>query len=307
MRYANGWGTSYAVRPDAKEIAEIYFDESSQNNHRFLVLGAIIVPLLGTPKLNELIQKARLPELPAKEVKWTKVSRTKLVAYKRVVDTLFDNPKLVNFHSLVVDATQVDHVRWNEGSREIGFNKEIYQLARKFARIYKNPLFHLYPDYRETNQHPEELRLIVNRGRHKDGDKRDWPFRRCQFRDLQTTLPLQLVDVVIGALAFELNGHAKAANASPAKIALSAYVLERAGIKDASKDTARVATFTIWHRRLQKRVRNPRPSLVTALSGSTAEAVASGYESEKNIGCSSQKIKIPARIQKVSVRSNPLF
>lgn len=149
------------VRPDPNQIAEIYIDESSQNNHRFLVLGGVIVPLLGTAKLSGLIMKARLPELPEKEVKWTKVSRAKLEAYKRIVDALFDNPKLVNFHSLVVDTTQQDHLRWNEGSREIGFNKEIYQLARKFARIYKNPLFHVYPDERETNQKPEELRLIL--------------------------------------------------------------------------------------------------------------------------------------------------
>jgi hypothetical protein len=208
--------------------------------------------LLETPKLADLIMKSRLPELPEKEAKWTKVSRAKLAAYKRIVDTLFDNPKLVNFHSLIVDTTYVDHRRWNDGSREIGFNKEIYQLARKFARMYKKPVFHLYPDQRETSQNPEDLRLVLNRGRKKDGDKRDWPFRRCQFRNSETTLRLQLVDVVIGALAFELNGHGKAADASPAKIELSAYVLKRAGIVDARKDTARVATFTMWHRRLKK-------------------------------------------------------
>jgi hypothetical protein len=31
------------ISPDPSQIAEIYIDESSQNNHRYLVLGAIIV------------------------------------------------------------------------------------------------------------------------------------------------------------------------------------------------------------------------------------------------------------------------
>jgi hypothetical protein len=242
------------IHPDPEEIAEIYLDESSQTQHRFLVLGGAIVSLTEAPKLGELIAKARLPELPEKEAKWTKVSRTKLEAYRRIVDTMFDNPDLVNFHALVVDTTQIDHRRWNEGSREIGFNKEIYQLARKFARMYSKSLFHLYPDQRRTTQRPEDLRLILNRGRRKDGDKRDWPFRRCQFRDSKTTLPLQLIDIIIGALAFELNGHSKAENASPAKTDLSAHILKRANIVDVSKDTARVGTFTVWHRRLQKAV-----------------------------------------------------
>jgi Protein of unknown function (DUF3800) len=193
-----------------RRFAEIYLDESSQTNHRFLVLGGAIVPMLGRPKLVEMIMKARLPELPDKEAKWTKVSRAKLAAYSRIVDTLFDNLDLVNFHSLVVDTTQLDHRRRNAGSREIGFNKEIYQLARKFARMYAKPLFHLDPDFRDTNQRPEGLRDILNHGRRKDGDKPDWPFRRCQFRDSETTLPLQLVVVVIGALAFQLNGHGHA-------------------------------------------------------------------------------------------------
>jgi hypothetical protein len=199
--------------------------------------------------LNAAIMKARLPELPQDEAKWTKVSKKKLSAYKRVVDVLFSED--VHFHSLVVDTTRLDHKRFNSGSREIGFNKEIYQLAMKCARLYSAALFHLYPDSRETTQKPEDLRLMLNRGCRKGGDKRDWPFRRCQFRDSKTTLPLQLVDIIIGGLAYRLNGHDKKEKASPAKSDLASYILQRAKITDPFKDTARSADFTIWHRKLR--------------------------------------------------------
>jgi hypothetical protein len=53
---------------------------------------------------------------------------------------------------------------------------------------------------------------------------RDWPFRRCQFRDSDTTLPLQLTDIIIGSIAYHLNDHAKSANASAAKLELSRHV-----------------------------------------------------------------------------------
>jgi Protein of unknown function (DUF3800) len=238
------------VAPKPDEIAEIYIDESSQNNHRYLVLGGIGTKLTSTARLSNLIIETRLPELPHGEVKWTKVSKCKLAAYKRIVDVLFENNSAVYFHSLVVDTTLLDHQRFNAGSREIGFNKEIYQLAMKFARLY-NLLFHVYPDYRDTTQKPDDLRDILNRGCRKNGDWRDWPFRRCQFRDSKSTPLLQLVDVLVGGIAYRLNGHDKAPNASSAKSELSSYILGCAGIQDAFKDTARAADFSIWHRRLR--------------------------------------------------------
>jgi len=193
-------------------------------------------------------------------MKWNKVSKSKLMAYERVVDGFFDRPQFsdVHFHSLVVDTHGQDHALYNEGSREIGFNKEIYQLASKFARLYGDRLFHLYPDERETNQRPEDLRTILNFGRRKAGDPRDWPFRRCHFRDSKSSPMLQLVDIMIGALAFHLNGHINQKDASEHKARLSKYILHRAGIADPFKDTAISGKFTIWHRQLRGRG-VPRP------------------------------------------------
>lgn len=76
-----------------EDIIEAYIDESSQNKHRFLVLGAVIFRMTSAQKFNDLIGTARLPELPQGEAKWTKVSKAKLAAYKRLVDVLFDNPE----------------------------------------------------------------------------------------------------------------------------------------------------------------------------------------------------------------------
>lgn len=240
------------VTPRPDEIAEIYIDESSQNNHRYLVLSCVVNMLAAGPTLAAEFSKARNPELPKGETKWVKVSKAKLQAYKRIVDVLFDKTNLIHFHALVVDTTQLNHRRYNDGSREIGFSKEIYQLAMKCARLYPKQLFHLYPDYRDTTETPENLRVILNRGCRKKGDKRDWPFRRCQFRDSKETLALQLVDIVMGALAFKLNDHDKKPGASAAKCELADYILKKAGIADPFKDTATSGTFTIWHRRLRK-------------------------------------------------------
>jgi hypothetical protein len=73
-------------RPKPSDILDVYIDESSQNNHRFLVLGCVVLTSTDATPLGDLIMRARLPDLPEKEAKWSKVSRGKLVAYKRIVD-----------------------------------------------------------------------------------------------------------------------------------------------------------------------------------------------------------------------------
>lgn len=233
-------------------IAEVFIDESSQNNHAYFVMGGIIIPLELVQPFTDLLLAARKPELPQGELKWAKVSRSKLAAYKRHVDVFFDCPfkDAAHFHSLVVQSAKQDHNKFNSGSREIGFNKEVFQLSMKFARLYTNR-FHIYPDERTTTQKLDELRLMLNRMINRKDPKRDWPFRRVQFRDSAKTPILQLVDIISGAIAYRLNGHDKARGASPAKIALCEHILKRVGIYDVARDTAMKGKFTIWHRKLR--------------------------------------------------------
>jgi hypothetical protein len=170
------------------------------------------------------------------------------------VDQFFAARDQVHFHSLVVDTTKQKHEIYNQGRKEIGFNKEVFQLALKMARLYTKALFHVYPDRRSTDQKLDDLRLMLNRHRAKSGDKRDWPYRRVQFRDSKKTELLQLADIMAGAIAHQLNGHHLRAGASPAKRTLSEHILARAGAfrpLDPTRDTAIGGKFTIWHRRLK--------------------------------------------------------
>lgn len=239
---------------DLSAIDEIYLDESSQTKHRFLLIGGIAIHAEQTAAFDAAVAASRLPELPKGEMGWTKVSRGKLPAYRRLVDLFFDNPNRFepfDFHCLTVDTSRIRDRAFNDGSRSIGFNKEIYQMGMKFGRLYKNRLLHVYPDYRETDQSPDELRLIFNRGIKKKGDGRDWPFRRVHFRDSSAVPALQMVDVLLGAVAFRLNGHHEKPDASPAKVELSRHILERGRVRDVTRDTATAGKFTIWHRTLR--------------------------------------------------------
>ncbi len=240
------------VTPKPEEICEVYIDESSQTKNRYLILGGIIFVGPERDSIFKKLTDARLPELPKGEMKWGKVSRSKLAAYKRVVDAFWDGElsEGVHFHSLVVDSSKFDHKKFNNGSREIGFSKEVFQIAHKFSRIYKG-LFHVYLDERKTNQKPEDLRQILNNKCKKRGDSREWPFRRCHFRDSSICPALQLVDLFIGAIGFHMNGHINATDASPAKVELARHIIARANVKNVVTGTAIKGKFTIWQRQLQ--------------------------------------------------------
>lgn len=245
---------AHSDAPDHTCVTDIYIDESSQTKNRFLLIGGIGVPKSSVDAVNEILLSVRLPELPHGEMKWGKISNAKINAYGRLIRSFFDHPLLapLHFHCLIVDTHRLDHQAHNQGSREIGFNKEIYQLASKFARLYPDRLFHLYPDHRETLQRPEDLRVILNRGRAKAGDRREFPFRRCQFRNSKETPLLQLVDLLTGAVAWNVNGHGQIAGASQAKDRISRYVLKLAKVRDCTRSTSMTGKFTIWHRELRK-------------------------------------------------------
>jgi hypothetical protein len=235
-----------------REVAHIYIDESSQTDNRYLVLGAVVVPGRVVPALECALAEARLPELPHSELKWAKVSKSKILAYERFIRVFFTHPE-VDFHSIVVDTSQLRHRVFNAGDRDRGFNKEIYQLVMKCGRLYSDPVFHVFPDRRSTIHPTEELRTIINHGMHKKlGRGRDWPVRKLHFADWKDRPLLQVADLFAGAIAYRCNGHDQKEGASRSRVQLASLVLGLARVQSPLRDTALRGKFTIWHRVLRK-------------------------------------------------------
>lgn len=240
--------------PKPSDLLELYIDESSQTNHRYFALGSLAINHTHIDELERRIVSARIPELPSAEMGWKKVSKAKLEAYRRVVDVLFDRrleTQPMHFHAMIVDSSKLKDNVFNGGSREVGFNKEVYQLCQRMARLYRWRLFHTYLDSRTTKSTTEDLRFILNSGLRKKGDTRDWPFRRVHFRDSAASLPLQLCDILLGAVMYQVNDHISAPDASPAKCDLSRYVVQRLGFTSVHSDSPYSGRFTLWHRRLR--------------------------------------------------------
>jgi hypothetical protein len=219
---------------------EIYIDETSQNDHSFLVLGGIIIPRELSAEFEAEIIEARHPRLHTlsskgrlREMGWSEVSNGDFDAYKKVLEAFFSfsfcrlqgKSGLVKFYCSVVH-TRVPGRNYSKGKRgQIGFNREIYFHCLSIAKRARMELFHVYPDQRSTTQPIEKMAFMLSRGLRKWGDKRDHPFRRVKFRLSDEHQALQISDILIGAVAYRLNRHYDRPDANNDKKRLCDYVL----------------------------------------------------------------------------------
>jgi hypothetical protein len=255
---------------EADRFCNVYIDESSQTKFRYLVIGGLLVPLDFYEAFEADLIAARIdgkvpltyPDGNVRVLKWEKVSRGTINACINMIETYYSflkrhnvpTRKHVDFNCIVVDTTKKPLRDDGDGDIEIGFNKQVYFLcAVMLAKRFKTELFHIYPDRRTSPYRLSEAQAIMNAGVKKYGDKREFPIRRLRYHDPEVCQSLQLVDILIGALAYKLNGHYDQPKPNEAKKALCDFVLTRAKIKDPLQNTPYwQRRFMIMHRPLTK-------------------------------------------------------
>ena len=245
----------------------VYIDESSQTKLHYLVLGGLVVPKPFAANFETAIVEARGPRYPAvgadgrqHAMKWERAkSRNDLVAYKRVIDTFWQYPTKsrmpvgmdLNIHCVAVDMTKRDNRKYSFGNADIGFSKDLNCLAVSIiGRQYRLAKFHLYPDRRTTNQSlMTGLNIMNNTCAQYEDENRFSPFEKMDWAECEDLQALQIVDIVIGALAYKLNGHYDKPEANKTKKALCEHILARAKICDVAKNTSFMQRrITLFHR-----------------------------------------------------------
>lgn len=251
---------------------EIYIDETSQNGHRFLVLGGIVIPREYSAEFTADIIEARRPRLYnftskglLREMGWSEISKGDFEDYKKVMEAFFSfaarrlvgKPGMVKSFCSVVD-TQVRGRGYSKGQRgQIGFNREIYFHSISIARNNRQELFHVYPDYRSTKEPIEGMAFMLSRGLSKEPSQtRDHPFRRVKFRLSHEDQALQISDIIIGAVAYRLNRHYDQPHANEDKKRLCDFILKKTGFdqrifSDRFKQKT-WGTHQLWFRRHRK-------------------------------------------------------
>lgn len=239
----------------------VYCDESSTAD-RYTVIGALVCHETVEPKftrwLDSIVEKGR----PTSELKWQKVKRHNLALYKEVVAATLKAcaSQYACYYAIVVDNSAMNNRLYNEGDKEIGFNKMLFQLMFKLARVYRNqPRFYVHLDYRTTKHTPERLREMLNAKARKDLRVTHEPYRTCHFRQSHEVRLIQAADIITGAIGYRLNQHDLAVDAAAHKVELMKYVAELAGVRTLCRQTpfrhADKKGFDVWHIDLNARAK----------------------------------------------------
>ena len=206
----------------------IYCDESCHllNDHmRAMVLGAVWCNASRRASIGRKLKELKLKfELPSTfELKWTKVSPSKLDFYLAVVNLFFDEP-LLHFRGIVVpDKMALDHDRFGQTHDDFYYKMWYLLLTNLIDNRHR---FRIFLDIKDTRGARKITKL------HQVLCNSHYDFNQQVIQDIQLVhshdVPIiQLADFFIGALAYIHRGLSE----STAKQAVIERIRERSGHK----------------------------------------------------------------------------
>ncbi|EKO3553016.1 TPA: DUF3800 domain-containing protein [Escherichia coli] len=185
------------------QIFNIYGDESChiENDHiSVMVLGVVWCPNTITKKIGRDIRKIKVKHgLKSDfEIKWTKVSDSKIDFYLELVDYFFSNQAL-RFRGLVIpDKSLLDHGKFNQEHNEFYYKMYFYVLKNI---IQNNNSYRVYLDIKDTLGR-EKLDILQRCLYNANYDYNRDAIERIQHIRSHEVEQLQLADLFIGALGY---------------------------------------------------------------------------------------------------------
>jgi len=184
------------------EIINIYCDESCHlpnDRQEVMVLGAIRCPLSKTreiaKRLREIKQIHNLP--PDFEVKWNKVSQSKLAFYQAWVDYFFDDDDL-GFRAVVASKSGLQHAAYDQ-DHDTWYYKMMFLLLGHM--IQPDVVSRIYLDKKDTRSADKVKKLhdvLCN-------DRLDFNHEiveRVQIIESHAVEQMQLADLLLGAVGY---------------------------------------------------------------------------------------------------------
>ena len=203
----------------------VYCDESCHLEHdgiNVMTLGAVWCPAEKTQEVNTRIReiKAKHGIAPTSELKWTKVAPSKLAVYQDIVDYFFDDDDL-HFRGLIVPNKGIlDHSRFNQTHDDW-----YYKMYFDMLKVIFSPenRFNIYVDIKDTHSHEK---VVCCNSQYDFSARIIKKIQPIRSHEVQL---MQVVDVLIGAVAYKNREFPEGFSCSTAKQALIERIGKRAG------------------------------------------------------------------------------
>lgn len=156
------------------------------------------------------------------EIKWSKVSPSKIEFYKDLIDLFFESQKMPYFRCILIESDKVDNDKYNSGDCELGFYKFYYQVL--YHWIYTNPInCRVFCDIKE-NRDKNRLKTFHRILQYTSNGR----VEAVQALRSSDTPMLQFCDFLLGMASARLN---ESVIQGSAKFALIEYFEKQLGMK----------------------------------------------------------------------------
>lgn len=149
---------------------DVYCDESKHDllsleaaaRDGYFLIGSIWLPMRSRLNTKHAIKSIRAKHNFRGEIKWNKVSESKLPFYKELIDCFFESSD-ISFRCIAVDSKKIDLNAFHESDHELGFYKFYYQLLHNWVKPSNE--YNIFVDYKsmkDKDRLPTLKRVLNN-------------------------------------------------------------------------------------------------------------------------------------------------
>lgn len=211
-------------------LYNVYCDESCHLEHdgiNDMVIGAVWCPQEKLKEINQRIRdiKIRNGISPAAEMKWTKIGLAKVQAYKDLIDYFFDDDAL-HFRAIIIpNKSKLNHSAFHQTHDDW-----YYKMYFDMLKVILSPedKYEIYIDIKDTHsyQKSQKLREVCCNSMY---DFSQSIIKRLQPVRSEEIQIMQLVDILIGAIAYENRSFPVDFIKSQAKLDIIELIKKRSG------------------------------------------------------------------------------
>lgn len=184
----------------------IYCDESCHlpnDGMTTMVLGATSCPTDKTREISKRIREIKIKHKlhPDFEIKWGKVSMSKLAFYLDIIDYFFDDDDFV-FRAVVIDKSRLNHNKYSQ-SHDDWYYKMMFLLLKNIIK--PQAMSYIYLDKKDT-QSGEKVRKLHNVLCNSQYDFNQERIKRVQIIESHHAQQMQVADLLLGAVGYLRRG-----------------------------------------------------------------------------------------------------
>ncbi len=186
---------------------EIYCDESCQDvftsqktQCKYMFIGGLWLPADKREALKDDLHAIRLKHKMFSEIKWNKVSLSKINFYMDLVNYFFDKNDDMRFRCVVVDKNKVNLVKYHDADAELGFYKFYYQLLHHWILDFNTYAIYLDIKTSRVRNRLKTLHQCLRRANLSS------EIKILQALPSHENIFIQITDLLLGAVNAKFNG-----------------------------------------------------------------------------------------------------